>query len=275
MTFELLQRPSLVWKKAAGLLRRRLTPLPSGSVTKTLNGAVKFEFKSERFLDENDFRAIFTESYDIVLCDFLRRHLRPGDGFVDVGANVGYISAVAASFVGSTGEVHCFEPLPECFARLEVFRQLNPDFSITLNNAAVGEDRGVLALSYDPNGDSRNATLVPGHNFPVAIQVPVVRLDEYLLQNVEKPARVKVIKIDVEGFEAAVLKGLQRFFEAGYRPLVVCEIKPWESTKLGQSMAQLEQYMQQFSYEAWSLLLPGKRVRLAELGDLETVLFRA
>lgn len=274
MQFELFQRPALAWKKAAGLIRRRLVRLPSGTVTKTLNGVVTFEFKPERFLDDGDFRAIVTDSYDIVLCDFLKNHLRPGDCFIDVGANVGYISAVAASFVGPTGETHCFEPLPECFARLEVFQRLNPGLSIKLNNVAVGDERGTLALSYDPNGDSRNATLVPGHDFPVAMQVPVIRLDEYLLNQVENPGRIKLIKIDVEGFEAAVLKGLQGFLEAGHRPLIVCEIKPWESAKLGQTMAQLEQYMRQFSYDVWSVLLPARRVRLGDLEDLETVLFR-
>ncbi|MGH9201334.1 MAG: hypothetical protein ACRD2A_08870, partial [Vicinamibacterales bacterium] len=50
--------------------------------------------------------------------------------------------------MGPGGEIHCFEPLPECFARLEVFRRLNPDLSIRLNNVAVGDNPGVLALSY-------------------------------------------------------------------------------------------------------------------------------
>jgi len=87
---------------------------PREAVERTINGCVRFEYKSLPFLDDGDFRAMLTQSYDINLCDILREVLNPGDIVIDVGANVGYISAVAASFVGSSGEVYGFEPLKEC-----------------------------------------------------------------------------------------------------------------------------------------------------------------
>jgi FkbM family methyltransferase len=60
------------------------------------------------------------------------------------GANVGYISAVAASCVGKSGAVHGFEPLPECFARLQTLRGLNPDSPFFFNHVALGERPGIL-----------------------------------------------------------------------------------------------------------------------------------
>src|SRR5258705_3937434 len=55
----------------------------------------------------------------------LERYLKPGDVFVDVGANIGYLTAVGASLVGPTGPVHSFQPMPEYFQRLESLRAPN------------------------------------------------------------------------------------------------------------------------------------------------------
>jgi hypothetical protein len=85
---------------------------------------------------------MLTQSYDIILRDYLKRQLKPGDIVLDVGANVGYISAVAASCIQASGEVHGFEPLSECFARLERLRELNPGLRFTFNNVALSDAEG-------------------------------------------------------------------------------------------------------------------------------------
>src|ERR1041385_3366408 len=107
----------LIAKKAVGRLRRRFVKLPKSPQIVTINGSVRFEHQMLGFLDEGDLRAMLTQSYDIILCDYLKKHLKPGDIVLDIGANVGYISAMAASCVGTSGEVHGFEPLRECFFR--------------------------------------------------------------------------------------------------------------------------------------------------------------
>ena len=105
----------------------------------------------------------------------------------------------------------------------------HPQFPFVFNNVAIGDKEGVLPISYDPIGESRNATLVPTAQHGVTVNVPVKRLDDYIRNNISSPEHIRLIKIDVEGFEFPVLKGLERFFvESSYRPLIVCEIKPWE-----------------------------------------------
>src|SRR5215469_2316955 len=111
----LLANPRLATRRALGRIQRRLIAVPESRVD-LINGSVRFEHRHLSFLNEDDYRAMLTASYDIILCDFLERNLTPGDTVLDVGANVGYIAAVAASRVGSVGEVHSFEPLRECFA---------------------------------------------------------------------------------------------------------------------------------------------------------------
>jgi len=275
MDFGLFCHPHIILKKILGL-RRRFVCLPDRPIIKRINNTVAFEHKFEPFLNDDDFRAMITNSYDIILCDFLKKHLSPGDVFIDVGSNVGYISAIGASYVGSSGEVHGFEPLPECYARLSVLRELNPEHQFNFNNFALGEEESLISISYNPQSDSRNATLVPGKNCTKNFEVTVKRLDEYIVSHVQKPERIKVIKIDVEGFEFPVLKGLERFFsESTFRPLIVCEIKPWEIHKMGYSLEDFTRYMGNYSYHAYDMLRPTKQVDLTKLKDLEVLLFRA
>ena len=229
--------PRLFYKKAVGRVSRRLVTIPEQPFIENMKNGLKFEHRHLPFLDDGDLRAMLTKSYDILLVDCLRRNLHPGDIVLDVGGNVGYISAVAASCVGTSGEVHTFEPLKECFDRLEVLRGLNPQFRMHFNNVALGAETGTLSLAFDAAGDSRNATLVPGKNFPEAWQVPVWRLDEYIAERIANPDRIRFVKIDVEDFEFAVLRGLDRFFASTKsRPILVIEIKPWEIKKLGFTM---------------------------------------
>jgi FkbM family methyltransferase len=219
---------------------------------------------------------MLTGTYDIVLCDFLESYLAAGDVFLDVGGNVGYIAAIAASHVGKTGEVHSFEPLRECFVRLEVVRQGNPDFRLIFNNFALGSEEGVLPISFDPAGQARNATLVPGYKYPTRYEVLVKRLDTYIHDSVVHPERIRVIKIDVEGSEFSVLKGLEKFLSgAGHRPLIVVEIKPWDVIALGHNMADFESYMRSFGYEAYDMVEQNRRIDLRAMREMEVVLFRA
>ena len=89
----LWRHAALTARKAAGKLHRNLTKIPDRPVVRTINGTVQFEHRCLPFLDEDDFRAMLTQSYDIILCDYLKRYLKLGDIVLDVGANVGcYIS---------------------------------------------------------------------------------------------------------------------------------------------------------------------------------------
>lgn len=217
---------------------------------------------------------MLTGSYDIMLQDFLRKHLRPGDTVIDGGANVGYISAVAASNVGKSGEVHGFEPLQECFARLEVLASLNPQFNFFFNNAALGEENGVLPI-FCPEGDARNATLISGKAYTDTRQVPVKRLDDYIAAHVRSPEKIRVIKLDVQGFEFLVLRGLEKFLAGTtLRPVIACDMKPWEMRNIGYTLDDFETYMKRFGYRAFDIVRENTPIELSSLTDWRAVVFR-
>lgn len=273
---QIVTHPWLFFRKAVGRLRRRMMAVPGSPVVKTMHDGVRFEFKALPFLDEDDLRAMLTNSYDLILCNNFRKFLQAGDVVLDIGANIGYISAIAASRVGPSGEVHGFEPLQECFERLSVLADLNPKCKFHFNNVALGEQTGSLPISYDPQGGSRNATLVPDHRAPATRPVPVMRLDAYIAQNIAKPERIRLIKIDVEGYEFPVLRGAEQFFaKTTCRPLIFCELKPWEIRKCGYSIEDLERYMQSFGYQAYDSVQTGKRVNLRKMEQMDVVLFKA
>jgi len=273
---KLLTNPLLVSRKAIGWLRRRALVPPKDPVEMMINGCVRFECKPSTFLDDDDLRAMLTGSYDMTLCDTLRHSLSPGDIVLDIGANVGYISAIAASFVGTTGQVHGFEPLKECYERLQALQTLNPQYEFVFNNVALGQKQGSLPISYEPQGGSRNASLVPDATGPLTIEVPVARLDEYIFQSISKPDRIKVVKIDVEGFEFPVLLGAEKFLaQTACRPLIVCEIKPWVLRKCGFTLEDFDNYMKRFGYKSYDSVQRKKRVDLRSLTQMDVLLFRA
>ena len=122
----------------------------------------------------------------------LRRWLRAGDLYVDVGANLGSLAAVASLAVGDTGRVVAFEPHPKTFRYL----LQNGRPNITAICAALGDEPGVARLTDIPADDQNR---ISGYG---DIAVRVTRLDDAV-----GPGRVRLLKIDVEGYELHVLRG--------------------------------------------------------------------
>ena len=78
-------------------------------------------------------------SYALLVIDAMKRFLRPGDIFFDVGANIGYLSAIAAGLVGTQRASSRFEPVPAYFERLQRLAELNPNTRFVANSCAAGE----------------------------------------------------------------------------------------------------------------------------------------
>lgn len=185
------------------------------------------------------------------LVHLIRRYLRPGDTFIDVGANIGYISAYGLSLVGKKGRVHSFEPVPSYFSRLEQVRDLNPNHCLNVNNFALGSAPGSVPIAISKQGNIGWNTIVPGfmelENILETINIPVKRLDDYLLER--GIDEVRLIKIDTEGYEFPVLLGLSKFLDVcKHKPCIVCEVAPDAFPKLGYQIKDLENYMKGYGY---------------------------
>jgi FkbM family methyltransferase len=151
-----------------------------------------------------------------------RRLLSAGDVCIDVGANIGYFTLLAARLVGPSGHVYAFEPGPRAYPALRANLELNGATNVTVIEAAAGEAEGEALLSAPAPGNLASASL--RRSGPGSTVVPVRRIDSAV--RADDLARVRLVKIDVEGYEIEVLKGLEGLFEAGARPAIVVEVNP-------------------------------------------------
>jgi FkbM family methyltransferase len=136
--------------------------------------------------------------------ELMQCFLRPGDVFVDIGANIGWYTIVAASIVGSKGHVYAFEPARANFEIAARNLNLNSLRNVTLERIAISDRVGtdMLHLSTDNLGDHR---LFEWDESRSSQTVPVTSLGRYFEGN---PTSVRVLKVDAQGSEARIFAGL-------------------------------------------------------------------
>lgn len=161
---------------------------------------------------------------ELRILELLISSARPGDVFFDVGANVGLYSLLLASALGSSGQVIAFEPERESFEHLKQNLKLNRAGNVRPFQKALGYEDGRAQLYL--RGGNADSTLVWSPTLSYAGQqtVHVVQGDAFVEgQNLPLP---RIIKVDVEGYEWQVLRGLRRTLAAPECELVCCEVHP-------------------------------------------------
>jgi FkbM family methyltransferase len=149
--------------------------------------------------------------------------LRPGGTFVDIGANIGYFTLLAAGLVGTGGRVVAIEPIPRTGERLRANIALNGFTQVRVEHCALGAAAGTLELHLPPPEVHRDY-LVTGLAIPgwQALTVPCTTLDEAFAAW-QLPA-IDLMKIDVEGGEPQVIRGGRSVLASGRVRALVCEI---------------------------------------------------
>ena len=165
------------------------------------------------------------ETENTRLLEILLGALEPGDGFLDVGANVGIFAIPAAVHVGRRGRVYAFEPAPDMADTLRAMADANGvGDRLDLRRMALGEEKATLALRVDPDDPSdatKRSLFVEGD---VVAQVPVRALDELVESGelmLDPPLRA--VKIDVEGAEVPCLRGMRSTLRSHQPRVVVVE----------------------------------------------------
>jgi len=143
---------------------------------------------------------------------YLHRKLRPGDVFIDVGANIGLWTLVAASSVGSCGRVFSFEPNPATFNKLAENIRLNKkDTVIEVFQEAISKDEGVASFACHPQ---HNLSAISSCGFEGRDVIKVrTRALDFLLANELAATHLAGIKLDTEGHELNALEGAAGLLE--------------------------------------------------------------
>jgi FkbM family methyltransferase len=161
----------------------------------------------------------YWESWLTIFC---ARTLQPGMVVFDVGANLGYYTLLFADRVGPTGKVVAIEPNPMTFELLAETISLNGfDHNVTLVQAAATDAAQDTLELFVPLGEPKNATVAfegGARAAELRVKVPCVSIDQLSAGLTQ----VDFLKIDVEGAEASVLRGMTETI-ARFRPTIVLE----------------------------------------------------
>ena len=162
--------------------------------------------------------------------DFVWAVLRPGDRYIDAGANIGQLALAGSTRVGLDGEVIAIEAHPEIHRYLQGNLKLNRTGNVRTLNYALGAMRGEVAMT-SRRSDDQNFVTEDGQ-----VRVPMRTLDELV-----PVRRTRLLKIDVEGCELPVLQGATAVLEE--TEVVYCELSTGNCRRFGYEPQEVEKLL--------------------------------
>lgn len=175
-------------------------------------------------VNPNDFSVgksiLRNKRYETHVTNAIKSQLKSGDTFVDIGANIGYFTLLAASIVGEKGNVYSFEPNQNNCNLIKENIVLNNYSNVTLFPFAIAESKQTLIYrgeSINSNGQVADVT----NSQETVLNVEAVALDDMVLDS----AKITAIKMDIEGAEARALTGMSQIIEK-FRPVIFTEFSP-------------------------------------------------
>lgn len=227
------------------------------------------EVDSRQWIDWN---LVFRGTYEPHMGQLFERLLPRGAVAVDVGANVGAHALSLAVMVGPTGLVLAVEPNPPIRERLERNIALNGLGQICVCACALGATEARMPLRVPALTSSEAVN--PGMASLVALDTPhdVVEVHVRTLDAVvaaSRLQRVDVVKIDVQGYELPVLRGMNAVIER-FRPAVVFEYESWAWERVGAALGDALEVFGRHRYSLWRIdskhglglaaLMPGRSI---------------
>lgn len=190
-----------------------------------------------------------------------RPELFQGGDILDIGANAGYTALVFARAASPGARVHAFEPEPVNLRRLHrVIRKHRLEDAVIPYAAAVGARDGAieLAVSDTHPGDHRVAVDAASQDGRRVVSIPMRAVDSLELE------RVAFIKIDVQGYELEVSRGMERLLERSPDITVVFEYAPGDMRRYGFDPAELMAF---YRSRGFHLSLLAQDATLTEFSD--------
>lgn len=245
-------------QRFVGTRASRLVPIPIKRLVGDLAGSIEVHqvHGSKMFLSPKNrgWRSAYIwETYEPGMTRLLMRELKPGAVFCDIGAHIGYYALLGARLVGCRGRVVAFEPEPENASVLRRNVALNGYDHLVVMEKAVADRKGKTSLFRSTLEGSHSlydlpSSLAAGE----VIDVETVTLDEVIsslgLQGVD------LVKIDAEGAEAAVLKGMHGLLASVHPPNVIIEYNPERQAAAGLTGEQFFDLLKQCGFSRIALI---------------------
>ena len=195
-------------------------------------------------------RLIYSDNYEWRERQFLNGYLKPGDVFIDIGANIGLYTLIASLRVGENGTIYSFEPCLETFQRLVSNVELNRMNNVKCSQMALSDRPGQIQMNLSLDGyDAWSSIVQPtaGRSFATET-VRTVTWDDFSREH-NLMGRVNLMKIDVEGWESHVLSGGIETFKRQDAPVLQVEFTDQASQSAGTSCQALYRQLEELGYQ--------------------------
>ena len=194
----------------------------------------------------------------------LSAEIQPGMTILDIGANIGYYTLLFSKLTGAKGRVIAFEPEPQNFALLEKNLTRNHRTNVEALNVAAGDLAGesFLYLSEENRGDHQ---AYPTAENRQKVRMTTARIDDCVRGPVD------LVKMDVQGFEAHTLAGMEATIAANPRLTIFTEFWPEGLRRAGSDGAEFLRRLRFFGLEIFFINEYANRL---EQADDETLLRR-
>lgn len=176
--------------------------------------------------------------------------LKEGNTFVDIGANIGYYSVIAAEKVGKNGKVFSFEPDPKNFSLLKENAAINHYVNIEVVNAGLSNKHHTspLYMSVENRGDHRLFT--DKEQKQISHVIELIPGDSIFLNSDNQQETIHCIKIDTQGYECHIIDGLRQTIQQNQSHLsIVMEFWPWGLRQNQSNAYELLSILDQFNFD--------------------------
>jgi FkbM family methyltransferase len=202
-------------------------------------------------------RLVKDKFYEPEMTNIIEDLLQKGDSFIDLGANEGYFTILASILVSPSGKVFSIEPQNRLWSIIKNNIMLNDLCNIQLLPYGIGSEKQELMLQLYPLINSGATSFSNSYNFKVAFSklrkkmygsqlTKVITLDDLLEVF---PTKIKLMKIDIEGYEFEALKGAKKLLENKILTHILIEIHPIALTEMNQSESMIDQLLEAAGYK--------------------------
>ena len=253
-------------------LRKYFSTIEPAIVVKTkYDNGIKINVNLQSHIDAQIFWQGYQEADrgEIIL---LKKLLKPDSIFIDVGANVGVFSLVAA-LIAKNGEIHAFEPSMRLFGNLKENIALNGFTNIKTNNLGLFSETTNKTLHHPKGVGMVNAgaaslfqeVQIDTDNFE-SETISLVTLDNYVEKN--NLLRIDLIKMDIEGAEMNALQGATRSL-VQFKPQILMELDEAYLHRAGSSFTEVLDFWNNLNYEVNTIDFDGNINKIENIKQLK------
>jgi FkbM family methyltransferase len=209
---------------------------------------------SIQFPDVIQVYIFFFGTWEPAISKYIKDSLRAGDTFIDIGANIGYDSLLAATCVGETGRVYAFEASPGIFAKLKQNVATNNATNVTTYNFAIADCECEVSIYKSRPENLGSSTIIPqiAGNRGAIFEATVRGLPLLSILDDEIVRRARIIKIDVEGAEWRVLMGIMEILpETARHTELIVEIDQTTLARDGVSLDDIVSLFNKAGFEGF------------------------